>query len=94
MAESRVRKQAAAKQKRKLKSELAEKRAETARLAPAGRDWVPKVFVPIGILGVIWMVVYNLAGQDIGFMRSIGDWNVAIGMVLIVIGFSGMTLWK
>lgn len=94
MAESKVRKQAASKQKRKRLAEIAEKRSETARLAPAGRNWVPAVFVPIGLLGVIWMVVYNLAGQDIGFMRSIGDWNVAIGMILIVVGFSGMTLWK
>nr|WP_255433738.1 cell division protein CrgA [Tessaracoccus sp. MC1865] len=94
VAESKVRKQAADKQKRKRLSELAEQRAETARLAPGGRNWVPGVFIPIGLLGVAWMVVYNLAGQDIGFMRSIGDWNVAIGLILIVVGFSGMTLWK
>lgn len=94
MAESRVRKQAAAKQKRKQKAELAEKRAETARLTPGGRNWVPAVFIPIGLLGVLWMIVYNLAGQEIGFLRSIGDWNVAISLVLIVVGFSGMTLWK
>ncbi|MDO5678300.1 MAG: cell division protein CrgA [Propionibacteriaceae bacterium] len=94
MAESKVRKQAAAKQKRKRMAELAEQRSESARLAPAGRNWVPAVFIPIGLLGVIWMVVYNLAGGDIGFMRAIGDWNVAISMVLIVVGFAGMTLWK
>lgn len=94
MAESKVRKKAAAKQKSKRRAELAEKRSETARLAPAGRNWVPAVFVPIGLLGVLWMVVYNLAGQDIGFMRAIGDWNVGIGMFLIVVGFFGMTLWK
>ena len=37
---------------------------------------------------------YYLAGQEIGFMRAIGDWNVGIALILIVIGFSGMTLWK
>lgn len=94
MAESKVRKQAAEKLKRKRLAETAEQRAESARLAPAGRNWVPKVFVPVGLLGVAWMVVYNLAGQDIGFMRAIGDWNVAIALILIVVGFSGMTLWK
>lgn len=94
MAESKVRKQAAEKKKRKRMSELAEQRSETARLAPAGRNWVPAVFVPLGLLGVLWMVIYNLAGQNIGFMRAIGDWNVGIGMILIVVAFSGMTLWK
>lgn len=94
MAESKVRKQAADKLKRKREAEIADHRAETARLAPGGRNWVPAVFVPIGLLGVAWMVVWNLAGQEIGFMRAIGDWNVGIALILIVIGFSGMTLWK
>jgi hypothetical protein len=52
------------------------------------------VFIPVGLLGVLWMVVWQLAGQSIGFMRALGDWNVAIGLVLIVASFSLMTLWK
>ena len=40
MPESKVRKSAEDKKKSKAKAELAEKRSETARLAPAGRCWV------------------------------------------------------
>ena len=43
MPESKVRKSAEDKKKSKAKAELAEKRSETARLAPAGRSWVPAV---------------------------------------------------
>lgn len=94
MPESKVRKQAEAKKKALAKAERAERRAEAARLAPTSRNWVPAVFVPVGLLGVAWMVTYNLAGDKIGFMTQLGDWNVAIGLGLIVASFSLMTLWK
>lgn len=94
MPESKVRKQAATKQKAATKAEQAERRSESARLAPRSRNWVPAVFVPVGLLGVAWMVTYNLAGDKIGFMGALGDWNVAIGLGLIVASFLLMTLWK
>lgn len=94
MPVSKVRSKAESKKKSKDAAELAELRAEAARLAPSNRSWVPAVFIPVGLLGVAWMIVYNLAGQDIGFMRALGDWNVGIGLGLIVASFSFMTLWK
>lgn len=94
MAESKVRKAAAKKKVAKQKLEAAEKKQEAARLAPGGRGWVPWVFVPVGLLGVLWMVVWNLAGRYIGFMQAIGNWNLAIGIGLIIASFSLMTLWK
>ena len=94
MPESRVRKSAVERKKAKSRSELAEQRSETARLAPAGRSWVPAVFLPLGLIGVAWMVTWNLAYEHIGFMRALGDWNLAIGLGLIVASFVGMTMWK
>ena len=94
MPESKVRKQAAAKKQRKDKAELANQRSERARLAPANRNWVPAVFIPVGLLGVAWMVVNSLAGQAIPFMRALGDWNIAIGLGLIIACFGFLTLWK
>ena len=38
--------------------------------------------------------IYNLAGSAVGFMRVLGDWNVVIGLGLIIASFSFMTLWK
>ena len=94
MAESKVRKKAKAKQHHKRSVDDAEQRSKAERLAGAPRPWVPFVFIPVFLLGVLWLVVWNLAGNQIPPMRAIGDWNVGIGLVLIVAGFSLMTLWK
>ena len=93
MPESKVRKQAKAKKQQKNAVETAERRSSD-QMGATRRDWVPWVFIPVGLLGVLWMVVYNLAGTSLGFMRVLGDWNVAIGLGLIVASFSLMTLWK
>lgn len=95
MAESKVRKQAKKKQQQKRALENAEQRRTEERLGGGGsRTWVPWVFIPVGLLGVLWMVVYNLAGNSIGFMAAMGGWNVIIGLGLIIASFSLMTLWK
>lgn len=94
MPESKVRKDAKSKLKSRHEHEIADQRAEKARLGGGDRGWVPYVFIPVGLLGVAWMVVYNLAGSSIGFMRALGDWNVVIGLGLIIACFSFMTLWK
>lgn len=107
MPESKVRKGAKENLKRKREAEKAEEAVEHnaaddasdelavgARVHSRTRGWVPWVFIPLGLLGVLWMVVYQLAGNEIGFMRSLGDWNVLIGLGLIIASFSFMTLWK
>ena len=95
MPESKVRKTAAKKQKLDRQSELSEKRAERRRLtSPVDRSWVPWVFVPVGLLGVIWLVVYYIAGYQVPGMSALGGWNILVGMGLIAGSFSLMTLWK
>lgn len=93
MPESKVRSSAKKKKQAKQAGEVAELRQEKDALATS-RSWVPWLFIPVGLLGVLWMVVYNLAGSSLGFMRAIGDWNVVIGLGLIIASFSFMTLWK
>lgn len=93
MPESKIRKEAAEKKKAKNIAETSERRATKARLAH-DRTWVPWVFIPVGLLGVIWMVVYNLAGNQIGFMTALGGWNIIIGLGLFMAAFGIATLWK
>lgn len=94
MPESRVRKEAAKKKLAKKRHAEAEERQQAARLASGGRDWVPWVFVPVGLLGVLWMIVWNLAGQMIPFMKVLGNWNLGISIGLILASLALMTLWK
>ena len=94
MPKSTVRKEAKAKKQQKRSLEDVEQRSRMERIKGAPRPWVPYVFVPVFLLGVLWLVVWNLAGQQIPPMRALGNWNVGIGLALIVAGFSLMTLWK
>lgn len=94
MPESKVRSDAKKKKQARKAQELSDLRSEKATLGGPARNWVPWVFIPVGLLGVLWMVVYQLAGSSIGFMRAIGDWNVLIGLGMVVASFALMTLWK
>lgn len=93
MPESKTRKEAAEKKKTKRAQDAREARDTKARLAH-DRTWVPWVFIPVGLLGVLWIVVYNLAGSKIGFMAALGGWNVIIGLSLFMASFFLATLWK
>ena len=58
------------------------------------RAWVPPTFIAVGLLGVLWLVLYYIASAYIPFMAAIGAWNMLIGMGLIVASFFLATLWK
>lgn len=79
----------------KGKSKANQASADWARKsAPGSRRWVPPTFITIGLLGVIWLVVYYIAGRDIPVMNKIGDWNILVGMGLMALSFVVATLWK
>lgn len=96
MPESQIRKQAAEKKKKASAEEIAEARAERRRriAAPGSRRWVPPTFITVGLLGVLWLVVYYIAGHLIPFMTQLGGWNVLIGMGCMAAAFAIATLWK
>jgi hypothetical protein len=46
------------------------------------------------VLGLVWIVLYYVAGRDIPFMAALANWNLLIGMGSIVAGFLVFTRWK
>ena len=98
MPESKVRKQAAEKTAAKKKAQTEKKRsdnkAKKARLAAGTRDWVPWVFIPVGLLGVLWLLVFYIAGNRVPGMQDLRNWNYLIGSGLIATSFGIATLWK
>ncbi|MEY3408187.1 MAG: hypothetical protein RL038_1248, partial [Actinomycetota bacterium] len=47
------------------------------------------------VLGLLWVVVFYVAGNEISFMRNLGNLpNVGIGFGLMSIGFALSTRWK
>jgi len=94
MPESNVRREAADKRKAANAQKIATTQAERRRLGGSDRSWVPWVFVPLGLLGVIWLVVFYVAGYQVPGMSSLGEWNLLVGLGLIAVSFGLMTLWK
>jgi hypothetical protein len=68
-------------------------REEKKGTGASGR-WVAPTMVVLLVLGLVWIVVYYLAGSEIPVMRDIGGWNLVIGMGLITGGFLTATQWK
>ncbi|HEY6739171.1 MAG TPA: cell division protein CrgA [Actinopolymorphaceae bacterium] len=60
----------------------------------AAKRWVAPVMVACFVIGLLWMVVFYLAGADIPGMSALGNWNLLIGMGLIAVGFIVSTQWQ
>ena len=99
MPESRIRTAAAEKKKQSGQAQLSEKRAERKRTvaAPGSRQWVVPTFITVGLLGVLWLVVYYVTASvqiTVPLMTELGGWNVVIGMSGMALAFALATLWK
>jgi UPF0233 membrane protein cauri_0028 len=46
------------------------------------------------VIGLLWLVVNYLAGQDIPFMADLGAWNYGIGFGLAIIGLLMTMGWR
>ena len=90
MPESRTRKRSEDKRKLEAQRESKPKRVK----APSSRRWVPPTFITVGLLGVAWLITYYIAGQNIGFMSDLGNWNILIGMGGMAAAFGIATLWR
>lgn len=64
---------------------------------PGGRQWVVPTFITVGLLGVLWLVVWYITASvqiSIPYFSDLGQWNMAIGMGLMASSFALATLWK
>ena len=72
----------------KVKTEKTPKRPRTT-----SRVWVAPLMLACWLLGLAWLVVFYVAGQNIPVMDDLGNWNLLIGMGLIAVGFVVSTQW-
>ncbi|MEU4605090.1 cell division protein CrgA [Kribbella sp. NPDC023972] len=72
----------------KVKVEKTPKKPRTT-----SRVWVAPLMLACWLLGLAWLVVFYVAGQDIPVMSDLGNWNLLIGMGLIAVGFVVSTQW-
>jgi hypothetical protein len=80
------------------KSRIRRKTAYTPPPAPGGPDvpkrWIAPLMLAMFLIGLVYIVVYYLAGSNIPFMESIGNWNILVGFAFIGVGFGLATRWK
>ena len=69
-------------------------RAARVRAAEPSPRWYAPVMVALMVVGLLWIVVYYVAGDRIGFMNSLSAWNFAIGFGAMVIGLVMSMRWR
>ena len=62
-------------------------------LAPSPR-WYAPLMVALMLVGLLWIVVYYVAGDEIPFMVDLGAWNFAIGFGAMVAGLIMSMRWR
>lgn len=66
--------------------------AKPARVG--GGRWVAPTMVTLLVVGLLWIVVFYLAGTEIPGMADLGYWNLGIGMGLILLGLITAMKWE
>ncbi len=62
--------------------------------AKATKRWAAPVMLTCWLLGLLWVVVYYVAGDQIPVMQDLGGWNIVVGMGVIGLGFVFATQWE
>ena len=60
---------------------------------PTPRWWVPTMLT-IMVLGLLWIVVFYVAGDRIPFMADLGAWNFLVGFGAMVAGLVMSMRWR
>ena len=68
--------------------------AEQARIAQPSPRWYVALMVGLLLVGLLWIVVFYIAGDDIPFMVSLSSWNFAIGFGAMVAGLVMSMRWR
>ncbi len=52
------------------------------------------IMLGLMVLGLLWLVIYYLFGQKIGFMVTLGNWNFGVGFALMIAGLLMTMRWR
>ena len=73
---------------------LAARGSRAAKAVQPSPRWYAALMVALMVVGLVWIVVYYVAGDKIGFMVSLGAWNFAIGFGAMVAGLVMSMRWR
>lgn len=78
-------------------SDPSPRKSSTAARPAASRvakRWAAPAMLTCWVLGLLWVVVYYVAGDRIPGIDTLGGWNLVGGMALIAVGFLFATQWE
>ncbi len=75
-------------------SVLQSQSSHAARAAQPSPRWYAPVMVGLMLIGLLWIVVYYVAGDRIPFIVSLSAWNFAIGFGAMVAGLVMSMRWR
>lgn len=55
--------------------------------------WLVPLMIACFVLGLLWVVVYYITQSEYP-VGAWGNWNMAVGFILIIVGFILSTRWK
>lgn len=88
MPESRVR-------RRKRTAAAVEQSSSTTPVNFDSPRWLAPTMVTFFLVGLLWIVVFYIAGSDVPLMRDLNNLaNVGIGFGFLAVGFVLATRWK
>ena len=95
MPKSKVRKKVATSTARaSTEANEAAAAATRAHVAAPSSPLYIGVMLGLMLLGLLWLVVYYLWGQNIPFLAGLGSWNFAIGFTLMIAGLLMTMRWR
>jgi hypothetical protein len=59
-----------------------------------GNRWAAPLMVACAVIGLVWIVAFYTAGNDIPVMKDLESWNLVIGMGFIVAAFGFAMKWE
>lgn len=66
-------------------------RARTKQPSPT---WFAVLMIALMVIGLGYIVVYYIVGQEIGFMVTLGAWNFLVGFGLMIAGLMLSMRWR
>lgn len=56
--------------------------------------WLAPLMLTLFLIGIIWLVVFYLVGEDMPVVGDLGNNNLLIGFGFIIAGFGLSTQWR
>jgi Cell division protein CrgA len=69
-------------------------RSGQARALEPSPRWFAPLMVTLMLIGLLWIVVFYVAGEHIPLMVTLGPWNFAIGFGAMVAGLVMSMRWR